>query len=121
MFNVKIQHDGMKNAVLQVSGSIDKDITEARPILKLNELSGSPKTLRIESLVFALQEKMGIILWWKDEEGMTPILPVEGKGGLDFSVMQGIHGPKTLEGIYITTFGVDKLKYMLLTLDLTKQ
>lgn len=122
VFQKKIQHDGQKNAVLQVSGFLDSDVTQARTILTLEDLQLNPKAIRIESIVYAFQDKMGCVLWWQGDENIYPILPLEGRGTLNFNDMQGLHSPQSdVKGIAITTYGVDKGKYFLITLDLTKQ
>ena len=118
--NFILQYDGSKNAVIRGSGYLSQDILEAQMIVKLSDLKC--KALRIESLVFALQEKMGCVLWWMCEEGNYSIAPIEGKGQLNFEGLQGIHSPANgLVGIGITTFGSTSGKYILLMLDLTKQ
>lgn len=120
----RIVYDGPKNAVLQVSGFLVKDIVAAEPILLLKDLHPWPKALRLDSIVFAVQEKMGCVLWWKAKDELELILPVESRGKLDFEGMQGLHSPNEgTEGIYMSTFKcTDKAGYyFLLFLDLMKQ
>jgi hypothetical protein len=122
LLNFKIQHDGHKNAVLQVSGYVSADTEKAITILELSDLLPVPKSFRIESMVFALQEKMGCLLWWVCKEDIYPILPIEGKGALNFNDMQGLHSPhEGVLGLAISCYGVGDGKHLLITLDLTKQ
>lgn len=123
-FSSKVTYDGPKNTVVQVSGYLVKDIQSAEPILLLKDLAPVPKAIRLDSVVFAIQEKMGCVLWWKVGDKMSLILPLESRGKLDFEGMQGLHSPQDgVEGIYMSTFKcTDKGGYYFtILLDLMKQ
>lgn len=119
----RITYDGGKNTVLQVQGVIGEDILEHTRILQLSDLTNKAEKVRIESVVFAIQEKMGCILWWKVGDTFEPIVPLESRGMLDFERHQGLHSPREgVEGIYMTTFGCNgAAKYILFLVDISKQ
>ena len=113
--------DGPKNAVLQLTGKLTKDIP-ITDVFTLDQLTEpTPKAVRIESVTFAIQEKMGFLLYWKTLKGYELILPLESRGYFNFEPLQGYHSPKDLVGMAIESFGCAAPKSFLLCLDLTKQ
>lgn len=122
IFSRDIRLDGAKNVAVALSGTLFKDLAPTEFLL-FNELSLSPRAVRIESVVFAIQEKMGFNLLWKMEGGQWRlILPLESRGRLDFeSPMQGIHSPEGAIGLGISSFLCVLEKTFLVMLDLTKQ
>lgn len=120
----KVTYDGEKNSIVQVTGFLTKDIQAAEPILLLKDLRPVPKAMRLDSVVFGIQEKMGCVLWWKVRHELELILPLESRGKLGFEDMQGLHSPQEgLEGIYMSTFKCTGPNgyYLTVLLDLMKQ
>lgn len=113
--------DGHNAAVITVGGVLEKD-GATLDLIDWKELNPVPQKVRIESVVFAVQEKAGLLLWWKVDGGKKSfILPLESRGKLDFEGLQGIHAPPDSTGICMTSFGVTSPKYIRLSIDLTKQ
>ena len=107
---------------MAISGTLSKDIFSPLVVLNFADLHPVPARVRIESAVFAIQEKMGCVLWWDTEDGDVLILPLESRGKLDFeSPMQGLHAPKGARGIKMSTFLCNAEKHFLIMLDMTKQ
>ena len=114
--------DTGKNITLRVSGFITKSFTIPQTIFDFSELRLNPSKIRFESVVFAIQEKMGMYLWWKGKESnKTLILPLESRGAFNFEAMQYLHSPEDALGMSFTTFGVDTPKAFLLIIDLGAQ
>lgn len=74
-FEVKVPADGSKNLVLQVVGVLEKDLTR-------QVLYKSSRRLRLDSVLFAVQEKAGLLLWWGKDK---LILPLESRGYFSFT------------------------------------
>lgn len=119
--SIKRLADGHKNVILNVSGMLTEELP-VTDICVFSSLDHSPKALKIESLVFAIQEKMGFYLWWKKGKETTLILPLEGRGGLGFEGMQCLHSPEGAEAIAISSFGwAAPQKAFMILLDMVKQ
>jgi hypothetical protein len=85
------------------------------------KLDGAPKSVRLDGIVFAVQEKAGVNLWWeREEEENKLILPVESRGYFNFEGIMTLSSPEGAGGISMTTFKVDEPKSFLLILDLVK-
>lgn len=120
MIKVNFPAAGNKNLTVQVTGILEAmpDGTPAELLFSMqsDELAQLAKTrLRIDSVLFALQEKMGILLWW-DKEGKNLILPLESRGA--FSFVQPIVADKEWDGnMYWSAFKVDSQKHFFFTLE----
>ena len=109
---VKFPADGGKNLTVQVTGVIDKD-------LEFQVLFKAERRFRIDSVLFSLQEKMGVLLWW-DEKNL--ILPLESRGYFSF-VCPITPDDKWEKTLYISTLGVEVgpcPKHFYFTLDCEK-
>jgi len=115
-----VNADGPKNAAIVMSGMLKKDFPIS-DVLLFKELNPVPKAIRIESIVFAIQEKMGFQLYWKTPEGYEIIMPLESRGYFNFETMQGYHSPRNAIGLAMSSFGCDKEKSFCIFLDITKQ
>ena len=121
--STKIVIDGGKNSVVTLSGSLREDIASPSLVLKFEDLAMKPKSVRIDAVVFAIQEKMGVVLWWELDKERELILPLESRGRFNFEEIQGLHSPKEgVLGISMSTFEWKApVKHFLIMLDLTKQ
>lgn len=61
--------------------------------LEAHKLKGSPASLRLQDVVYAIEGGQKVFLWWDDAQG-TLILPLEGRGRLDFNPIGGIANPR---------------------------
>lgn len=119
--HVKVGSDGHKNCQITVSGILQSDL-DVRPILLFSALQPPPRSIRLDGVLFELEEKMGLYLWWMYESlPPTFILPLESRGQLNFEGMQGLHSPQGCIGLGLSTFKVDTPKGMLLMIDMVKQ
>ena len=108
------------NCLVKVSGWLDEDIGLTK-ILSFDELSPIPKAIRLDSIVFAIQEKAGFNLWWVGEEGEKRlILPLESRGYFNFEGMGSLQS-KHATGIAMESFNVASTKTFLILLDLVRQ
>ena len=84
---------------------------------------GSPKALRIETLVYAFESGLACWLEWELSTGdVELILPLEGRGKLEFEVLQGLQSPEDFVGIQMTTLlSAPPNRAFFLAMDLTKQ
>jgi hypothetical protein len=90
--SVKI-NDGGKNVVVSLSGKLLTELPLTK-ILTLADLKDpTPRALRLGQVSFAIQEKLGIELFWLTDE--LPVYIIEK--------FQAIHSPKDIEGIGIRT------------------
>ena len=79
IFKVNKVHGGGKNLVYVISGIVDKE-DEYKAHCLISELD---RTIKLASVAFLVQEKMGLQLWW-DEALTEPMLPVESRGAFRF-------------------------------------
>jgi len=111
------------SCLVKISGQLTKDI-ELTKILMFRELVPPiPKAIRIDSVVFAIQEKAGFNLWWVEGEEAVEkrlILPLESRGYFNFEGMQSLQSKHAM-GIAMTSFGVVAPKTFLILLDMVKQ
>jgi len=118
--NFEVNADGPKNAAIVMSGIFKKDFPISDVFL-FSDLNPEPKAIRIEAIVFAIQEKMGFQLYWKTPRGYEIIMPLESRGYFNFETMQGYHSPRDATGFAMSSFGCDKEKSFCIFLDITKQ
>lgn len=119
--SIRKMADGTKNAIVNISGLLTAELPQT-DIVVLRDLADQPKGLKIESFVFAIQEKMGFYLWWRKGKETALILPLESRGGLSFEGMQCLHSPEGTEAIAMSSFGwAAPKKGFLLLLDMVKQ
>ena len=113
---VKIPQIGRKNLTIQVAGRVEPGDDSIQQLFSIAGLASPEMSgLRIDSVLFALQEKAGLLLWW-DRDGADLILPLESRGAFSFSYP--IHSPKGWDGMmYYSTFKVDEPKHLYLTLE----
>ena len=109
------------NCLVKISGWLDKDMPLTK-IFMFDELSPIPKAMRIDSLVFAIQEKAGFNLWWVEGEGSEKrlILPLESRGFFNFEGMQSLQSKHAI-GIAMESFNVSSTKTFLILLDMVRQ
>lgn len=72
----------------------DSDEIEPTTVLDLKELKGDPVALKLSSVVFAIEGGCTVYLWWDDEMGDTLLLPLEGRGALNFDPYGGLENPR---------------------------
>jgi hypothetical protein len=107
-----------------ISGQLSKDLVVPEPVLFFRDLN-PPIPLRLDGVQFAIQEKMGINLWWIVSEakpmGLMLILPLESRGAFDFEKISPIRPPDKALGVAMTAFKVSEPKMnFLVMLDFTK-
>jgi hypothetical protein len=116
---VEIPVSGSKNAVIKAFGVLTGNLP-LQELISFEKL-GCEK-LKIESLTFAIQEKLGFQLGWRVGEDVRSILPLESRGYLNWASVFSLHSPKGANGIMIESFGwTGPSKSFLFELDLEKQ
>lgn len=120
MLKIKLPQEG-KNITLQVTGSLDGELG-LTPILDIKALKTPAVGIRLDSATWLIQEKMGLILWWKKDD---LLLPLESRGSIRLDV--GIYNSvgEDWDGIIrLSSFGYSsntfKPKYFHLTLDIDR-
>ena len=105
-----------RNLTFQATGILAPGDDLKGKLLSISDLARPEmKGLKVESVLFVLQEKMGLLLWW-DEQATDLILPLESRGY--FSFAYPIHCPQGWNGeIWWTAFKVDEVKHFYLTLE----
>lgn len=119
--------DGKKNLQVRVTGIVSEDFP-ATPILEISKLARPDagwKGLRLDSALWAIQEKAGLTIWWEVDKGEAGlILPMESRNAMRFDT--GIESPRIDKGwegvVYLSSFHVkDEPKKFFLLLDFDKQ
>ena len=108
MFKVKFPADGDKHLTVQVAGVLREE--------RMQILFESSRRLRIDSVLFLIQEKAGILLWWGKDD---LVLPMESRGA--FSFASPIVSPEDWDKkLWISAFNVVQPKHFFFTLDCEK-
>lgn len=96
---------GQRNITLHVTGVLKGEL-ELTPIdLEDEELQGKfdVKQAKLASLVWVIQEKLGLRLWWNEE---TPLLPMESRNAARFD--NPIQPPKGWDGkLWLSSYHFD--------------
>lgn len=87
---------------------------------------GDHVAARLMHLVFALETGVRILLYWEDKRGEHQlILPLEGRGTLDFSKYNGLRNPR--KGDWTGALGItasceiEAPRHFTITMELSKQ
>ncbi len=121
--DITVGADGQKNCHVTITGQAGEIPPSPVPIVVFAELAGGIRKLRIDAIQFAIQEKMGINLFWiMGEKEFKLILPLESRGGFDFEKVKPLSSPEGAIGIALTFFKVSEPSMgYLIQLDMTKQ
>lgn len=113
---------GAKNCRVSVSGLLNKGEYSAPSVIFLFE-SVEAKGMRLDSIEFAVQEKMGFNLWWlMKDKSYEIIMPVESRGYFDFEKVDSWHSPGEAVGMALSAFKVTEPGMsFLIMLDMVKQ
>ena len=122
--------EGEKNFSVTVKGFVRDDFKRV-PIIDVEKFkppTSGWKGVRLDSVAWAIQEKMGMYLWWEDDDKETSlILPLESRNGMRYD--EGIPSPRIKDGwtkkIWLSSFNTHiapaGLKSFFLLLDFDKQ
>lgn len=113
----RVTHDGMKNASIQITG--EGDDFEWEEILSPKDLSPTPRHFKIDAIHYAVSDKAEIWLAWKSGEEIHPVLPLSGRGKLDFAEVGGLHATTNGDDVGIALCGAN-LGLFTIILDLSK-
>jgi hypothetical protein len=111
--------DGSKNFTVLVTGRLVKDLPMTE-IVWLDKLNPKPGACKLEALLWLVQEKAGLLLWW--EEGKL-IAPLESRNSVRLDL--GWNSPRSdwSRTLSLSSFGVVEPlpKHFTLVLDFDKQ
>jgi hypothetical protein len=82
-------HDGPKNVRAIVTGIVTPGDDSSFTILNLKKLVGDPKGIRLDTVIWLIEEKAGLRLLWGDKL----ILPMESRNTLRLD--NPLHSPQT--------------------------
>lgn len=124
---VEIPQDHGKFVTVVVQGYLTGDT--AITLVSAESLNPRPKFLIIDTITFAIQEKMGVLLLWgrKGSEPAYEILPLESRGRVDLSGSRVLRSPKDWDGTLVLRAFNHSLppeaerKHILLVLQMEKQ
>jgi hypothetical protein len=110
---IKETASGSRNVSVEISGILEK-VHEDKPF---RLVKFETHALKLTRLMFAIQEKGGLLLWW-DEACEHLVLPLESRGGFNFD---GRKAPDHWDGqIWATAFKIDEPKGFLIIMDFDK-
>jgi hypothetical protein len=125
---IKIGSDGGKSCQIIITGELSEDLPRPEPVLFFKDLSHKPESLRLDGIQFAIQEKMGLKLWWimddstEDITSLKLLMPLESRGGYDFEKIIPVSSPDGASGLALTSFKVTEPRMsFFLMLDMSKQ
>ena len=129
--HIQLIKDGAKNFSVLIKGWVTRDFNPVSiiDIEKLEKPTAGWKGVRLDSVVWAVQEKMGFHLWWeKGVKEETLILPLESRNSMRFD--EGIPSPRVVDGwgkqIWLSSFKAlsndpELAKHFVILLDFDKQ
>lgn len=85
---VKVTHDGLKNASIQITGSRPLDWVDA---IRLDGLTPPPRHVKIDAVYYAVSDGSEVELSWGSVGAPVPFLPLAGRGKIDFAEVGGCH------------------------------
>ena len=85
---VKIVHDGVRNASVQITGRAPLDWTV---VVDLEAFRPRPRDVRLDAVYFAVSGPVEVQLAWASDGERLPFLPLAGRGKVDFSEVTGLH------------------------------
>lgn len=98
-----------KNLVVEVKGRLVTD--EPAFLFKLEDLKIPPTKLRLDSILWMIEEKAGMRLFWTEgeelEAGTDWITPIESRGYFDFEKIQPLQSEKVVKGIGMSPFKME--------------
>lgn len=127
---IQMIKEGEKNFSVMIKGFCKEDFSSV-PVIDIEKLkppTSGWKGVRLDSAVWAIQEKMGLYLWWEKEVTEdTFLLPLESRNGMRFD--EGIPSPRVKDGwgkkIWLSGFNVNiapaGVKSFFILLDFDKQ
>jgi len=124
---VKITKDGDKNLTVLIKGIVTEDFgrTPIVDLAKLRQSGEGLKGIRLDSIVWAIQEKLGLTLWWSEDGGEDSMaMPMESRNSMRFD--EGVESPRVKDGwqqkLYLSSFNCkDGPKKFLVILQFDKQ
>lgn len=96
--HVKITKDGEKNLTVLIKGIITEDFgrTPIVDLAKLKQPYEGLKGIRLDSVVWVIQEKLGLTLWWDESGEDSMAMPMESRNSMRFD--EGVESPRIREG-----------------------
>ena len=83
----RLLYDGQKNVLILVTGEIpstDSGLVKEFTAVEFSKLAGSPKGLRLDTVIWLIEEKAGLQFWWAGEAFESFLLPMESRNHLRF-------------------------------------
>ena len=104
----RILGSGARNHSLVVKGILDSDIVEPQPIMVWTQ-EFKPKIVQLHWIV---QEKMGLRLWWEEDEGIeSSFITMESRNV--FKPPVAVVPPDGWGNrLFLTSFGIDSNPYV---------
>ena len=110
---VNFTSDGSRNVAVHACGVLKPNDEDRLFLCEFKD-----RNLKLTSVLFLIQEKAGLSLWW-DKEGQNLVLPLESRGAFKFE--NGLKAPEQWGGkLWMTPFKVDEDKSILLLLEFDK-
>ena len=81
--------DGGKNIVYIITGTIEHEDDSLFDIFDMSKLEGSPPTIRLDGLLYAIESGLKLFLRYRD---MSYIIPLEGRNKMDLEWVGGLLG-----------------------------
>ena len=109
-FAVKLGGNGSVNASLQVQGIPERGDSDWYSVLKLSDLTHTPKLLRLDAAAWAISEGLEIQVAWRNASELQPLLPLAGRGCVEFGKVTLIHAltENPIEEVVIRVLGEAK-------------
>lgn len=112
---IQVIKDGPKNFSIMVKGFTTGEFKRTQ-IIDLDKMSGPRegwKGVRLDSAAWAIQEKMGLHLWWEDDDAEHALaLVMESRNAMRFD--EGLPSPRVSEKwgkkMYLSSFKFESVK-----------
>ncbi len=118
-----VVHDGPRNTLLSVTGVLDTSDYAVADITTISSLNPVPTLIRVDRIQYSVEDGLSCLLWWHaTTDGL--ILPLEGRGKMEFDWFGGYNNPMAAGytgNIRLSTAGWSTVKHFALVIEFVKQ
>ena len=89
MPQIRITHDGPRNAAVQINGQGSTDGWVK--VVDTNTLRPAPHKVKVDAVYYAVSDKVEVQFAWHSLSGQrVPFLPLGGRGKIDYAEVSGL-------------------------------
>lgn len=87
---LRVIHDGPKNFALQVTGVAPFESKALLNVKDFHSRHGKVDSIAIDAVYYMVADGVSVLVLWDSGEERFPVLPLGGRGRIDFSEVRGL-------------------------------